>query len=114
MTDGPLMMRVVVTYDYPVNMEMAERDYGTTEPMAMAVIDQENLANGSMLVEDLSTLPYQVVVAPVEQSREPQLLAHRRELLRAAARWQRSFLASNPQATASDLIAVIDPDKEKV
>lgn len=110
---GPQEFRVVVTYKYPVDMELAEAEYGTTDLAEMAAIDTENFASGVILSEDLQRFPFTVAVDPVrEDSREPYLIHYRREIERMNVRLQRSFLAHNPNATAADLIAVIDPDKK--
>lgn len=106
---------VVVAYRYPVDMDIAESDYGTTDLFEMAAIDEENLRNsGSMIADDLSDKPYKVSVAPVKTDhREPYLIHYRREVERMNVRLQRGHLAHNPNATAAELITVIDPDRDK-
>lgn len=105
--------QVVVTYRYPVDMDAALEEYGTTDLAEMAAIDAENFTSGVILSEDLQRFPFTLAVDPVrEDTRAPYLIHYRREIERMNVRLQRTHLAHNPNATAAELIAVIDPDKK--
>lgn len=106
---------VVVCYRYPVDMDLAEGDYGTTDLFEMAAIDEENLGNcGSMIADDLSDKPFKISVAPVQtDKREPYLIHYGREVERKIFRWMRQDLARNPQITVQELIDRYDPDKKE-
>lgn len=104
---------VTISYKYNIDMDAVADDYGTDNPWEMAAIDRVNLAGSpKMLTEDFSDQPYKVSVQPLEGAREPVLIRHREQLLRDAARWQRTYLSMHPEATMEDLIAVLDPDKK--
>lgn len=106
---------VVVTYRYPVDMELAESDYGTTNPFEMAAVDEENFSRSGVYVsEDLANgVPFKVSVAPVKTNRQdPYLIHYGREVERKIIRWMRQDLARNPQVTVQELIDRYDPDKK--
>jgi hypothetical protein len=100
--------RVVVAFEYDVEMDDAEGSYGTVIPWEMALVDRENYESPKMLIGELGSGKYKVAVTPVEAEMEPQLIRHREVLLRDAARWQRSYLARNPECGTVELIEVLE------
>lgn len=67
MSETPVqMMRVTVTFEYPVNLDEAESDYGTTDPREIASYDEACFRQGrGALHEALYTADYTVRVDPV-------------------------------------------------
>lgn len=60
-----MKFNVTVTYTYEVADKGINREYGTTDPLVMADIDQENLQNDPGIIgSDLTAEQYTVKVVP--------------------------------------------------
>jgi len=60
-----MRMIVNISYIYEVDANSAEKTYGTTDPEAMAAVDQQAFRDDpSILAEDMSAHEIQVTVRP--------------------------------------------------
>lgn len=119
---SPQKFKVVVEFEYEADMSKAEEVYGITDPVEMAVIDQENFHHVPMMTLELSTTPFTVKVTPVDETPEAVNAAEEAlfylacddmpvsgyEVREAMSRWARSLTANHEAELARERKSVAD------